>query len=180
MTRSPQTLSEDDRRLLAAWAADCAERVLPVFEAERPGDDRPRSAIARARAFANGDLRTDAGIRDRFGGGSSVVDARSPAAVAAARSAGQASAVCHMGAHALGAAAYAAQARRLAVPDVSDGFEDEILWQVAHMDPPVRAALRTLPPLGTDRSGPLGLGLLTRGDVGAAIRDLQRAVADDC
>jgi hypothetical protein len=33
--RQPGTLtrSEDDRRVLAIWAADCAERTLPVFEA---------------------------------------------------------------------------------------------------------------------------------------------------
>ncbi|WP_366125340.1 putative immunity protein [uncultured Microbacterium sp.] len=31
---SPQSLSEPDRRLVAAWAADCAERVLPLFERE--------------------------------------------------------------------------------------------------------------------------------------------------
>ena len=29
--RSPQTLSEAERRLVAAWAADCAERVLGLF-----------------------------------------------------------------------------------------------------------------------------------------------------
>ncbi|MEH3039821.1 MAG: hypothetical protein PGN21_07140 [Sphingomonas paucimobilis] len=178
MTRSPQTLREADRRLVAAWAADCAERVVDVFEAERPGDDRPRAAIARARAFANGTLPTDIGIRDRFGGGSSTADARSPAAIAACRAAGQASAVCHMGAHALGAAGYAADARRLAAPDAIDGFEDEIRWQLAHMSAAVRAALRTLPPLGENRSGPLGIGLLTRGHVGTAIRELQRAIAD--
>jgi hypothetical protein len=51
--RSPQTSSENDRRLVAAWAADCAERVLGLFEAEVPGDDGPRAAIARARAFAS-------------------------------------------------------------------------------------------------------------------------------
>ncbi|WP_342769113.1 putative immunity protein [Flexivirga caeni] len=33
---SPQTLSEADRRLVAGWAADCAERVLGLFEAEAP------------------------------------------------------------------------------------------------------------------------------------------------
>ncbi|WP_343073805.1 putative immunity protein [Phytoactinopolyspora mesophila] len=32
MARSPQTLSVDDRRILASWAADCAEHVLAVFE----------------------------------------------------------------------------------------------------------------------------------------------------
>ena len=31
---SVQTLSEAERRIVAMWAADCAERVLPLFEAE--------------------------------------------------------------------------------------------------------------------------------------------------
>ncbi len=39
------TLEDGDHRLLALWAADCAEHVLPLFEAERPDDDRPRRAI---------------------------------------------------------------------------------------------------------------------------------------
>ena len=30
------TLSEADRRLVGPWAADCAERVLPLFEAKLP------------------------------------------------------------------------------------------------------------------------------------------------
>jgi hypothetical protein len=61
VTGSPQTLSEADRRLVAAWAADCAEHVLPLFEAEAPRDDRPRALIARARAFARGELGTAEG-----------------------------------------------------------------------------------------------------------------------
>ncbi|MDA8316452.1 MAG: hypothetical protein M0010_14975, partial [Actinomycetota bacterium] len=58
LVRSPQTLSEADRRLVAGWAADCAERVLGLFEAEVPDDERPRVLIARARAFARGELDT--------------------------------------------------------------------------------------------------------------------------
>ena len=102
---SPQSLSEDDRRLVAGWAAYCAERVLPVFEAGAPGDERPRALIARARAFARGELGAAEGIRRRFRGGVGAGEVPDPAALAAARSAGQAVAVCHMGAHALGAAA---------------------------------------------------------------------------
>ncbi|HKV67788.1 MAG TPA: hypothetical protein VJN72_06835, partial [Gaiellales bacterium] len=64
--RSPQTLSEADRRVVAAWAADCAERVLALFEAEAPGDRRPREAIARARAFAGGESSVAEDIRRRF------------------------------------------------------------------------------------------------------------------
>ena len=60
---SPQTLSEADRRLVAVWAADCAERVLGLFEAEAPGDRRPRDAIAGLRAFARGELRVRAALR---------------------------------------------------------------------------------------------------------------------
>ncbi len=35
------TLQDDDHRLLALWAADCAEHVLHYFEEARPNDDRP-------------------------------------------------------------------------------------------------------------------------------------------
>jgi hypothetical protein len=41
--RSPQTLSEAGRRIVAVWAADCAERVVGLFEVEasRHGDGYP-------------------------------------------------------------------------------------------------------------------------------------------
>ncbi len=104
MVTSPQTLSDADRRLVADWAADCAEHVLDIFEAAVPGDDRPRALTARTRAYAAGTLGTAECIRRRFDGGVGPDEAE-PAAAAAARAAGQAAAVCHMGAHALGAAA---------------------------------------------------------------------------
>ena len=37
-----------DQRILARWAADCAERVLDRFEALHPHDERPRDAIRGA------------------------------------------------------------------------------------------------------------------------------------
>ena len=151
---SPQSLSESDRRLVAAWAADCAERVLPLFEAEAPEDDRARDGIARARAFSRGELDTAGEIRRRFVAGRSAQSAASPAGKAAAWSAGQAAGVAHMGAHALGAAAYAAKAAELAAPQ--RGGTAEISWQMEHMSRQVRSALRRLPLLGQDPSGPLG------------------------
>jgi hypothetical protein len=170
---SPQTLSEADRRLVAAWAADCAERVLGLFEAEAPDDDRPRALIARTRAFARGELNTAQEIRRRFAGGVSAGDVKAPAAAAAARAAGQSVAVCHMGAHALGAAAYAVKAAGLANPDRPEAVQDEIRWQLDHISAEVRAALRALPPIGENSSGPLGPGLLASGQLGTIIRDLQ-------
>jgi hypothetical protein len=177
MVRSPQTLTEADRRLAAAWAADCAERVLPLFEAEAPDDGRPRALIARTRAFARGELNTAQEIRRRFVGGVGAGDVKAPAAAAAARAAGQAVAVCHMGAHALGAAAYAANAAGLADPDRPEAVKDEIRWQLEHMSAGLRAALRALPPIGQNSSGPLGPGLLASGRLGTIIRDLQAGIA---
>jgi hypothetical protein len=82
-----------------------------------------------------------------------------------------------MGAHALGAAAYAAKAAGLAAPDQAAAVDAEIRWQLGQMSDGVRAALRQLPPLGEDRSGPLGPGLLASGLQGAAIRGLQARLA---
>lgn len=170
---SPQTLSVADRRVVAAWAADCAERVLGVFESEAPGDGRPRESIARTRAFARGELDLAEEIRRRFVGGGAAREVSAPAAVAAARAAGQAASVAHMGAHALGAAAYAARAAGLASPDRPEAVSEEIGWQLRHMSATVRTALRQLPPVGENPSGPLGPGLLASGQLGAIICDLQ-------
>jgi hypothetical protein len=174
---SVQTLSLGDRQIVAAWAADCAERVLWVFEAEAPEDRRPRDAIARTRAFARGELDVAAEIRRRFVGGGAARDATAHAARAAARAAGQAAAVVHMGAHALGAAAYAAMAAGLAAPELDVAVAQEIDWQLLHMSAPVASALRKLPPLGDNSSGPLGPGLLASGLQGKIIRALQAGVA---
>ena len=81
---SPQALSESDRRLVAAWAADCAERVLHLFEHESPADARPRDAIERTRAYARGELDAAGEIRRRFVAGRAATDVSSPAAIAAA------------------------------------------------------------------------------------------------
>lgn len=175
---SPQTLSLPDRRIVTAWAADCAEHVLGLFEAEAPADDRPRDALVRTRAFARGELDVADEIRHRFRGTGAAHDLRSPVAVAAAKAAGQAAAIPHMGAHALGAAAYAAKAAGLAAADQPGAVRAEILWQLEHMSASVRAALQQVPPVGENRSGPLGPGLLSSGILGTIIQELQARLSE--
>lgn len=175
---SPQALSETGRRIVATWAADCAERVLAAFEAEAPEDTRPRDAITRTRAFARGDLGAAEEIRQRFVAGRAARDVKTPAAVAAARAAAQAAAVAHMGAHALGAAAYAAKAAGLAAPDRPEAVGEEIRWQLDHMSAEARATLKSLPPIGEDSAGPLGPGLLASGLLASIIRSIQADLAD--
>jgi hypothetical protein len=51
-----------NERTARLFAADCAERVLSLFESVYPGDDRPRAAIQAARDFADG--RIDAAALD--------------------------------------------------------------------------------------------------------------------
>lgn len=174
---SPQTLDETDRRIVAMWAADCAARVLPLFEAEAPDDDRARDGIERARAFGRGELDAAGEIRRRFVAGRAAHSARSPAARAAARAAGQAAGVAHMGAHALGAAAYAASAVSLAATDAEAARRSEVAWQLAQLTEEMRSALRRLPALGEDSAGPLGAGLLATGALATTIREIQAELA---
>lgn len=140
------TLSEDDRRVLAPWAADCAERALPIFEAQAPTDTRPREAIEGARAFARGELRIGRLRAFAAAAHRAAREVGEPAAVAAARAAGHAAAVAHMAAHARGAPAYGALAARLAAPANEAAADDEIRWASAHASPAVRDVLRRLPP----------------------------------
>lgn len=81
-----------------------------------------------------------------------------------------------MGAHALGTAAYAVKAAGLAAPDDPEVVGQEIEWQVSHLSAAARAALAQLPPVGKNRSGPLGPGLLASGQLGAIIRQLQASL----
>lgn len=169
---SPQSLSEPDRRLVAAWAADCAEHVLPLVLAEIPAEPVAADAIARARAYSRGELDSAGEIKRRFVA-FRIPKSLSPTASAAARSAAQAAGVAHMGAHALGAAAYAARAIALSNPDRASAAEDEISWQIARLSPEAPVALGSLPRAGENSSGPLGPGLLTSGALGEVLRRIQ-------
>jgi hypothetical protein len=64
----------------ALFAADCAERVLPIFEQRYPQDDRPRKAIEAARQWARGEIAAAA----RAAAGDAAGDAAGAAYVAAA------------------------------------------------------------------------------------------------
>ena len=110
------TLTDTDHRLLALWAASCAEHVLGLFESAQPGDPRPRQAIEHARAWVRGEVKM---MQARAAGGRAMGAARDlrGAARHAAYAAGQAAAVAHVAAHELGATAYAIKAVRAAAPE---------------------------------------------------------------
>ena len=133
------TLVDSDHRLLALWAAACAEHVLHFFEALQPSDLRPRQAIEHARAWARGEIEMS---QSRAAAGHANAAARelSGAPRHAAYAAGQAAAVAHVAAHELGAAAYAIKAVRAAA---SKGEEEragrlECQWQRQQLPDAIR------------------------------------------
>jgi len=76
-----------DERIAREFAADCAERALPVYEAAYPGDDRPRRAVEVARAYAR-----DGATRDQLVAAGMAADAAARAAVRAPADAAEAAA----------------------------------------------------------------------------------------
>ncbi len=96
------TLTDSDHRLLALWAAACAEHVLHFCESVQPSHRRPRQAIEQIRAWTRGEIRMS---ESRAAGGHAMGAARelSGAARHGAYAAGQAAVVAHVAAHELGA-----------------------------------------------------------------------------
>ena len=133
------TLTDSDHRLLALWAAACAEHVLDLFESARPGDPRPRQAIEQARAWVRGEIKMS---QSRAAAGHANAAARdlSGAARHAAYAAAQAAAVAHVAAHELGAAAYAIKAARAAAPQGDDESAGrlECRWQRGQLPEAIR------------------------------------------
>jgi hypothetical protein len=132
-------LEDAQHRMLAAWAADCAEHVLHFFTLEHPEDDRPRRAIDQARVWSRGEISmTEA--REAAYAAHAAARAASGAAREAARAAGHAAATAHMADHELGAAAYAIRAVRAALP--ADRGEEagkiECQWQREQLPEPIR------------------------------------------
>ena len=123
------TLTDADHRLLALWAAACAEHVLHLFESVQPSDTRPREAIEHIRAWTRGEV---AMMTSRTAGGHAMGAARGLVGAPrfAAYAAGQAACVAHVAAHELGAAAYAIKAARAAAPGDEDRVSRrECRWQ---------------------------------------------------
>ena len=151
--------------------------MLPLFDADAAAEEQIRDAVSRTRAYSAGEGNAADEISKRLVAVKAGNAATTPAGAAAAKAVAQAAAVAHMGAHALGAAAYAAKAVSLAHKDQPEVVHEEIRWQLAHLSERERSTLRLLPPLGTDSSGPLGPGLLSRGILGTSIREVQAQIS---
>jgi hypothetical protein len=124
--------SKEDHRLLASWAADCAEHVLPFFEKAHPNDDRPRKAIETCRTWVRTDVFKMSEIREAsLAAHAAAREAKeNQAACFAARAAGQGVATAHVPQHAFGSAYYTLKAVAAADPaNAEEKLAEERSWQ---------------------------------------------------
>jgi len=122
-----QTICPEHDKKVRLFAADCAERVLHLFEREMPNDNRPRVAILSARDFANGLITADHMKVAKFaavGAAYAAADAAKAAAYNAAQAAYAAAGDAKDAAY---AAADAAQAAYAAAGDVERRIQSEML-----------------------------------------------------
>ena len=128
---------QTDPKILAVWAIDCAERILPYFEEKYPDDKRPRQAIETLQKWIKTGVFKMAEIRK------ASLDSHAAArdvgednpARSAARATGQAVATAHVSTHALGAAIYGLQAiyRATETADADAAVAKERDWQYQHV-----------------------------------------------
>jgi hypothetical protein len=131
-------LSKTHHRQLAAWAADCAEHILPLFEA-KSRNARPRQAIETARAWARGEVPVGAAQKAAVAAHAAARSMKHPAAVAAARAAGHAVATAHMAEHSLGPVIYGAKA----VVAAGGSATEERAWQLNRLPRGIRTLVKS-------------------------------------
>ena len=145
------TLTDEDHHRLAIWAADCADHVLHLFEAERPDDDRPRRANEMVRLWVRGEVTWQEARQAAFAANAAAREVKG-AAREAAHAAGQAGAVGPVATHDLGAAAYAIKAARAAASgDAAEAGRVECAWQREQLPPEVRELVLDDQKLRNDR-----------------------------
>jgi hypothetical protein len=152
-SRTEMKLGEDELRQVTLYAAACARRVLPVFEASRPDDHRPREAIVEAEAFGAGKRRTATLRASAWAAHAAAREAEGGPVAHAAYAASQAAAAAflhpianpHQVKHVLGSAVHQALVFELeAGRDKGAGYE-QLRWAARLASPSVRSVLQRYP-----------------------------------
>ena len=153
-------LTEEVRRGLAQWAADCAERALPLFERTAPNDDRVRRAIEGTRSFVLDGNRTRELRALCWSTYAAVRSSDNLTESLAARAAAYAVAVPYIGTaenpygalQVLGSAVYVAHAFEHAAANDPRVGDAEIDWAIARAPSAVRKVVLRMPAHRVGRS----------------------------
>jgi len=137
-----KTLKEklkENQKILALWAADCAEHVLKYFEKRFPEDKRPRNTIKSARLWARGKIKC--GEARKAALAAHAAARKCPhfsTAQFAARAAGHAAATAHVAGHAIHAANYTSKTSN------AKGISGEREWQYHHLPKSLRPLIKKM------------------------------------
>jgi hypothetical protein len=164
-------LSMDELRVVARYAVEAAQDVLPLFEENHPNDRRPRAAVDAAWTFVDGANRTKLQRITALDAHRAAKDVTDESAKHAARAAGDAAAAAYLHplanatqvGHILRAAAHAARAAELAA-DCEPSVGDQHIEQACRRATPALVdVLRRYPlaPTGTSRVAQLMMTLDT-------------------
>lgn len=159
--------SRDDQKAMAIWAADCAERVLFLFEKGYPKDSRPREAIEVCRRWIDSGQFSMAEIRRAsLAAHAAAREAEANvAASCAARAAGQAVATAHVPQHAYGAAYYALKAIAAADPaNAEASVSAEYEWQSGELPETLRKEIMQRIVVRKRKSGGVTITINKTGD----------------
>ena len=138
-------IETQSKATIASWCMDYAEaHMLPICERRCPGDGRPRQAIEAARDWFEGKKKLPE-VRDiilhQCHAAAREAEA-DPAAQAAARACGQASACFHTPTHSLGLAFYGAAAiayDRAGLEETPEAYDRIAAEECAKMEGALRA-----------------------------------------
>ncbi|MEP7765077.1 putative immunity protein [Sanguibacter sp. 25GB23B1] len=153
-------LTMDELRAVVRFATDCAESLLPDFEAEAPEDSRPREALNAARAFAEGATRTNLQRKAAFAAHRAAQSVSAETAQLAALACGDAAASAYLHpiaqatqvGHILRAAACAARVAELRAGDDGTTGSDSVSILAERATSPVPDVLRRYPAAPQGRS----------------------------
>ncbi|MDX1934441.1 MAG: hypothetical protein SFU56_17715 [Capsulimonadales bacterium] len=152
--RLEMRLEEEELRQVTLYAVICARPVLPIFEAIRPQDVRPRDALAGAEAFAGGQRRTAALRASAWAARAAAREVDRESAAHAAYAAGHAAAAAflhpiaspHQVKHILGAAIHQALAFERGTPEDEESVHERLRWAASLANATVRDVLQRFPP----------------------------------
>jgi hypothetical protein len=131
--RMDHQIFKADKKVLALWAADCAEHVLPYFEDKYPDDDRPRKAIQVLREWISSGVFRMAVIRGASLPAHAAAKGKNESdAIFVAHAAGQAVGTAHVPTHALGTSLYGIRAAVAHSGNINDGLRERD-WQLERL-----------------------------------------------
>ena len=150
----------DELRVVARYVAECAQELLPHFEAAHPDDPRPRDAIDAAWRFVDGEPRTKLQRVTSMAAHRAAWAAPTEVARLAAEAAGDAAsaaylhpiAKAHQVAHILRAAANLARIAEIQAGEDPTASEQKLAEARARATPTLIDVLRRYPPAPAGKS----------------------------